>query len=418
MRLSKLLTLIFITLCAITVYGQQSRVDSLQLELQKRISRISELQNLAENDSVVSEKTDEINSLLSEVESAVSDLNLVFDGSELSIMGSGGSFSISLPEDFDETLSSRISSITEQILAEMPDSSAVEQGLKEIRQGLHSLGLVDDSKENIKIIEEIVVIDHDVVVEVNERVVGDVVVISGGLIVYGVVEGEVVVIDGSIILEDNSVVQGDIIAILSDTEISQESSVGGSVINLGPDIIPGGFISWLTSGTSRVISLIAWFVASTGIILLIFALFPRKRLDGIYSYMLESTGSSFGYGILWLLFGNIGLIILITILAMTIVAIPLALLLILVYMLAAAVVFGTVARWVGATLADKIGISNPSLSISILLGSLVIQFPAFLVITLSNIAGPTLSLFYSTVLTVVYCVGSGALLGSKVGSNG
>ncbi|MCP4145630.1 MAG: hypothetical protein GY752_10165 [bacterium] len=418
MRLSKLLTFVLITLCAITVYGQQSRVDSLQIELQKRISRISELQNLAENDSVVAEKTDELNSLLSDVESAVSDLNLVFDGSELSIMGSGGSFSISLPEDFDETLSSQISLITEQILAEMPDSLAVEQGLKEIRQGLHSLGLVDGDKENIEIIEEIVVVDHDVVVEVNERVVGDVVVISGGLIVYGVVEGEVVVLDGSIVLEDNSVVQGDIIAILSDTEISPDSSVGGSVISLGPDIIPGGFISWLTGSTSRVISLIVWFVASTGTILLIFALFPRKRLDGIYSYMLESTGASFGFGILWLLFGNIGLIILIALLAMTIIAIPLALLLILVYMLATAVVFGTVARWVGAILANKIGAPNPSLSLSILLGCLAIEFPSFLVVVLPDTAGSALSLLYLTVLTVVYCVGSGALLGSKIGSNG
>jgi len=49
-------------------YGQQARVDSLQVELQKRISRISELQALAEDDSVVAEKSDDLNSLLSEIE--------------------------------------------------------------------------------------------------------------------------------------------------------------------------------------------------------------------------------------------------------------------------------------------------------------------------------------------------------------
>jgi len=418
MQLSKLLTLIFITIFTMAAYGQQARVDSLQVELQKRISRISELQALAEDDSVVAEKSDELNSLLSEIESAVSDLDLVFDGSKLSIMGSSGSFSISLPEDFDETLSSQISSITAQILAEMPDSSAVEQGLKEIRVGLHSLGLVDGEFEDIKVIEEIVAIDRDVAVKVNERVDGDVVVVSGSLTVYGVVEGEVVVIDGSIILEDNSAVRGDVVAILSDTEISPLSSIGGSQITLGPDIIPSGFISWFTGGTSRVISLVAWFIVSAGIILLVFVLFPRKRLDGIYNYMLESTGSSVGFGILWLLFGNIGLIILISILAMTIVAIPLALLLILVYLLAAAVAFGTVARWIGAALADKVGIKNLPLSLSILLGYLVLEIPAFLIVFLASVSGPALSLFYSTVLTVVYCIGSGALLGSKIGSNG
>ncbi len=418
MRLSKLLALLFVTIFATVTYGQQARVDSLQVELQKRISRISELQSLAEDDSILAEKSDELNSLLSEVESAVSDLDLVFDGSKLSIMGSSGGFSISIPEDFDETLSSQISSITAQILAEIPDSSAVEQGLKEIRQGLHSLGLVDEECRDIKVIEEIVAIDRDIVVQANERVDGDVVVISGGLTVSGVVEGEVVVIDGSIILEDNSAVQGDVVAILSDAEISTESSIGGSLITLGPDIIPDGFICWLTGGTSKVISLIAWFIASAGIILLVFALLPRKRLDSVYGYMLESKGSSVGFGVLWLLFGNIGLIVLISILAMTIVAIPLAMLLILVYLLAAAVAFGTVARWIGATLADRIGIKNLSLSLSILLGYLVLELPAFLIVLLSNISGPALSLFYSTVLVAVYCIGSGALLGSKIGSNG
>ncbi len=418
MQFRKLIALIFIIVSATAVYGQQARVDSLQVELQKRISRISELQALAENDSIVAEKSDELNSLLSEVESAVSDLNLVFDGSKLSVMGSGGSFSISIPEDLDEAISSQISSITAQILAEMPDSSAVEQGLKEIRQGLHSLGLVDEHCVDIKVIEEIVAIDRDIVIKVNERVDGDVVVISGSVTVYGVVEGEVVIVDGAIILEDNSAVQGDVIAILSDTKISPLSSIGGSQITLGPDIVPNGFISWLTGGTSRIISLVAWFIASAGIILLVFVLFPRKRIDGIYNYMLESTGSSVGFGILWLLFGNIGLIVLISILAMTIVAIPLALLLILVYMLAAAVAFGTVARWIGTTLADRIGIKNLSLPLSILLGYLVLEVPAFLIVFLASISGPALLLFYSTVLTVVYCIGSGALLGSKIGSNG
>jgi hypothetical protein len=413
MQFSRLFIFLMIVLTVSVANANQSRVDSLQAEMQKRILRITELQVLAKNDSVVATKSDELETLLNEVETVVSDLNLVFDGSKLSITGNNGSFSISLPDELDESLSNQISSLTAQLLAEIPDSSSIGQGINDIRSGLSHFGLVD---QEIQVIAEIVVVEEDIVVHANQIVDGDVVVISGSLTVNGAIQGDLIVVNGSLFLEEDSIVQGDVIAVFSESCISPQSSIDGRVITIGSDIIPESYLKWISKGPIKLVSILSWLVVSNLMIVLLLVLLPEKRIGNIFNYLKNSTLTSTGIGMLWIVIGNIGVITLIAILSMTIIAIPLAVLLVIAYLVSFLVSVGVVARWLGESIASKLNICQASVWQSVMIGCFVIELPV--IISVIPGAGSLLGLLSVIVLITTHCIGTGAIIGCKFGSNG
>jgi len=102
---------------------------------------------------------------------------------------------------------------------------------------------------------ERVAFDQDMVIDKGDTVLGDVSVTNGKLTVYGTIDGKVTVVNGEadiygkvlgdvavgggVTLYEGSSVGGNILA-LSDIELKDKSTVGGSVTSVGGKVVKGG----------------------------------------------------------------------------------------------------------------------------------------------------------------------------------
>jgi hypothetical protein len=208
----------------------------------------------------------------------------------------------------------------------------------------------------------------DVIIEENVYQAGQIVCVGGDVIIEGEVRDDVLIIGGSLRL--TGTVKGSVIGVLSFLELDdatvrrelinaggtleqRNSQIGGEVFNIGfgdwisslpsPFGVFGFFVVW-----GRVVKLVLAFV----VILLLAALVP-ERIRLIADEVPVRIGSAFFVGLL----GYIGLLVVMTILAATVVGFPFGLIVFRVFKwLGIAGIFFAVGRRVGRSIGREMSL--------------------------------------------------------------
>lgn len=175
----------------------------------------------------------------------------------------------------------------------------------------------------------IVRISGNIVVAADEVVHGDVVSIMGNVEVYGTVYGNVVTVLGNTTVGANGRIVGDTVAVLGNLDAHKDSSISGSTVNivgsgdLGDVDFPGMIIQSFSRNVfklnlaRKIIKLITTVLLATVIV----ALFPIVT-ERIKKCVQANPGKSALVGLLaW-----VAIVPIITITALTIIGIPLAVL--------------------------------------------------------------------------------------------
>ena len=164
----------------------------------------------------------------------------------------------------------------------------------------------------------------DAEVHAGERIEGDVVAVFGDVVVEGQVTGNAVSVFGSVRLEPGARIEGDAVAVGGVLDQPQGATVGGESVSLG--FLP---LSWGAPSVGMMLGfvILGW-VVTMFVGWILFLLFPSRMLRTAVTAS-QRTGGSL---VLGLLSGPL-LIIAVVLLLVTVIGIPVALLLPLVYLL-------------------------------------------------------------------------------------
>jgi hypothetical protein len=162
----------------------------------------------------------------------------------------------------------------------------------------------------------------DAVVPADRRIAGDVVAVFGSVEVLGEVEGDVVAVMGSVHLRDSAMVDGDVVSVGGALDQAETATVSGESVSLG--FMP---ISWgLPALPVMVGMIVAGWLAAMFSGWVFAALFPA-RLVRVAATASRRTAASFFLGLLSLP----AAVVILVLLFVTVIGIPLALLLPVVY---------------------------------------------------------------------------------------
>jgi hypothetical protein len=273
---------------------------------------------------------------------------------------------------------------------------------------------------------DVVRFGSDIHVRAGQTIAGDVVAMGGDVTVDGHVEGDVVAMGGDVILSPTGEVDGQVVTLGGHLREQPGSHVGGQRVSAGG--LPRGWSGWpflgflglvgsgvkaaLTIAMMIVLLLVAWGFTQ---------LAPKRTLAAFEAFKREPL-MCLGLGLLaWALIlpSIVALALVVAILCITIIGIPLALAVILGYVLALMllVVWGYVVGWVvlGERLARQLGRSAPSLTLMAVWGIValtVIRVVGHLFggIPMGGLAGGMLVLLAKVIGGVLMTVGAGALL--------
>ena len=408
-----------------------SRSDSLRLSIETRIERIGALRDslAARNDTDLDEAIEDLGSVFEELGTELSDYDLVIDDEMLKFTGPDGELRIDFPDNWGERVSHGLSAITATILEEMPDSLDIEQGLEEFREQADSWRVDvfgDDTPEprRRKIVgDQIISTGDDVVVAVDERVAGSVVVLGADATILGAVDETVLVVGGELILGDEAQVNEGVVVVFGTLRRDEEAEVNGSVVSVGGAGAGWDFIGLSDFGDGligRAIRLGGLLMLGL-LILLIFALLPGGRLTGVESYLGDNPGRSFIIGLVWSTVGHMMLALVLILLIVTVIGIPVAALLGLAYGLLGVVALGIVSRRLGAHICRRTGgCEGRAAWWTLLVGLALLLLPALLSNLLGGFDGfrklsNLLGGINLALQMIVYCFGTGAVLGSRFG---
>lgn len=265
---------------------------------------------------------------------------------------------------------------------------------------------------------EIVRIGESVTVQENQIVDGDVVAVLGDVTVYGRVKGNVVSVMGTIFIRNSGVVDGDAVGIGGGVRKDPGARLGGE--NVAIRIIPGGFfgagspmlIGPLFGASAIVFSmlllfLIGWLVLALG----------ESHVRRVGTQVQEHLWKSLFTGLAAIILSPFAFILLLV----TVVGIPLALLLPVVFPLAQLVGFVIVAGVVGMRLIGRNGATRSDLTYGLAVGLLF--FLGIMLIGQVAHIGPGMLRFFGIILTVfgiaatfvAATIGLGALVLSRFG---
>ena len=429
-----LLLLMFLSIAApvsATDEPAVSREDSLRSSIERRLLRISELKDSLsiQHDEEFSEAIEDLGQVFEELEDQLRDIDITFDDQMLKFSSPDGELRIDIPEDWGERVSQGLSAITATILSELPDTLDIEQGLQDFRSTAEAwhIGIFDEDEPvepQIKVIgDEIISTGDDVVVAANERVTGSVIVLLGDATIMGTVDETVLVIGGALNLGQDARVHDDAVCIFGSLRRHDDATVDGTVVSVGGEGLAGDIIGLpdLAYGFTGVIIKLSGLLVLGLLILLVFALLPRARLDATEHYLIQTAGRSFAAGLLWSTVGHLSLLLALALLIVTVIGIPVAALLGIAYLLLGITSVGVVARVLGARLCQRICTGDRAAWWTLLVGLLILLLPGILGTLFGGLAGlkPLGRLFELISLAVhltVYCFGSGAVLGSRFGS--
>jgi cytoskeletal protein CcmA (bactofilin family) len=266
----------------------------------------------------------------------------------------------------------------------------------------------------------------DIVVREGQTVVGDVVAMGGDVTVNGHVEGEVVAMGGDVFLGPTGRVDGQVVTIGGQLHEEPGSHVGGQRVTAGR--LPHG---WSPAPLAGVLGFVnsgfkaAWTIAKMLLILLIawgFTQLAPQRTQAAFDMFKNEPVKCLGFGLLaWALIipSVVALALVVAILCITIIGIPLAIAVLLGYVLAIVllVVWGYVvgAAVLGERIARQIGRSLPSLTLMAVWG--IVALTAVKVIgylfgglPMGGGAGTMVRVLAAVVTCVLMTVGAGSLL--------
>ena len=273
---------------------------------------------------------------------------------------------------------------------------------------------------------DVVRFGSDIVVREGQTVVGDVVAMGGDVTVHGHVEGEVVAMGGDVHLGPTGRVDGQVVTIGGQLHEEPGSHVGGQRVTAGGlphRWFPGpffGFLGIVNSGLKA-----AWTIAKMLLVLLVawgFTQLAPHRTQAAFEMFKNEPVKCLGFGLLaWALIipSVVALALVVAILCITIIGIPLAIAVLLGYVLAIVllVVWGYVvgAAVLGERIARQLGRSVPSLTLMAVWGVVsltVIKVVGHLFggIPMGGAAGGMLVVLAAVITGVLMTVGAGSLL--------
>ncbi len=416
---------------ALTQEPAASRGDSLRHSIKTRLERISALKDSlsGQQDVKFDAALEDLGDVFKELEQQLRDIDVTVDDEMLKFSSPSGEMTFDIPEDWGEKVSQGLSAITATILSELPDTLDIERGLNEFRDQADAwnINIFDDeanTPRKLKVVgDEIFSTGEDVVVAVNERITGRVIVIGADATIMGSVDESVIVVGGKLNLDEDAHVQGDAVALFGSLRRHDEAVVGGTVVSIGGDGLAGDFfgMSDLTSGVSGALIKLGGLIVFGLLIMMIFALLPRDRLGSVESYLVHNPGRAFAAGLLWVTVGHLLYIVAIALLIVTVIGIPVAALLGLAYTILGVIAVGIVARVLGARICQRPSCQEKSSWWALMIGLFVILLPGLLGTLFGGVSGftPLARLFDVISIAVhltVYCFGSGAVLSSRFGT--
>ena len=273
---------------------------------------------------------------------------------------------------------------------------------------------------------DVVRFGSDITIREGQTVVGDVVAMGGDVTVDGHVEGEVVAMGGDVFLGPTGRVDGQVVTIGGQLHEQPGSHVGGQRVTAGGlprGWFPGpffGFLGIVNSGLKA-----AWTIAKMLLLLLVawgFTQLAPQRTQAAFEMFKNEPVKCLGFGLLaWALIipSVVALALVVAILCITIIGIPLAIAVLLGYVLAIMllVVWGYVvgAAVLGERLARQLGRSVPSVTLMAVWGIValtVIRVVGHLFggIPMGGAAGGMLLVLATVISGVLMTIGAGALL--------
>lgn len=262
---------------------------------------------------------------------------------------------------------------------------------------------------------------EDIVVEADDVVDGSVVAFGGDVLVRGRVLEDVVAFGGDVVLEEGGIVEGDAAAFGGSIERAPGSDLLGEEVDIA--FVPTTVGSALTGPTGGRTFWIL-FTLSAFVFLAIAGLVAEwilpSRVRKIAEHVRVAMWASFFVG----LAAQVLLGPLMALLAVTVIGIPVALLLPLVFTVAQILGFLVVAAVVGSKFSDGTVDSRPEWVRSVLAGVTVfgaISFVAVLMVGFGGLVGTLARLFLLAVLAAhwtVSTIGLGAVTLSRFGGRG
>ena len=281
---------------------------------------------------------------------------------------------------------------------------------------------------------DVVQVGHDVVIERGEHVLGHVIAMGGNVTIKGVVEDDVVAMGGDVYVEDGAMVRGDAVSLGGQVHKSKSATVLGSNVTVGG--LPKAFFDFRGLGLigngmqflTSLFKLLFWLVVGW-VVVMASTVRSRRILDTIEAHPFAAAGWGF-VGLIAIVPLTVAVAIAAAFLAITIIGIPVAVMLILGYVLAifVACVWGGVlgasalGGWLVHRLSPRLG--EPSLVRNTLvgiaaLGVLGMIGPLFsalgMAIPPAAILGKLLKFFTGLLQLVTMLAGLGGVLRAKGG---
>lgn len=412
--------------------------DSLRLEIQRYNEMIQALRDSlagqgrepGEDERWLLEIEAAVSSLgeaIGEITDQLSAMEIEIDAGRFSLRdGQGGRVTVALPPDLGDRISQGIASITRVILDEVPDTVRIGD-----RQASHIWQWHDRATERARtpppperlIRGDIVKFNDDIEITAGEVVDGDVVAIRGDVRVAGRVRGDLVAILGDVELGDGAEVDGKVVTILGSFRRGQDARVGGLTT-----IAPGDGLLWhrFAQPWATWPIFLAWqalFLLVLGLVLLVLAATPRRRVDAVAAVLHRRAGGSLLLGTILVVLGHAAVIGLCALLVLTVIGIPVAALTLLGLALLDVAAIGVTSLGLGQRLCGVLGLNCQRVLRATTLGLLALHLPALLA-ALAGVAGlpaafVMLLVWVSRALKfAALAAGLGALLLSRFGAHG
>lgn len=263
--------------------------------------------------------------------------------------------------------------------------------------------------------DAIVRIGEDIVVAEGDTVDGDVVSIGGSITVRGYVAGDAVSVGGSIVLESPGVIEGDVVSIGGGIEKGAGTRVGGDKTELsflgfrhiyplaGLRGVPRLYAIGAFSALWKVVSVVVLLIIT--VLLVLFLPTPTKRLS-------RTIESHLPRSILFGILGEVAILPLCVLLAVSLVGIPLIPVALIAY--GAAFLFGLagVGLLVGEIFLKRAGATTISSIAAVAIGLVLIELFSLLGALLSPVPGlgAFVSILGLVVLYFAWTVGLGSVI--------
>jgi hypothetical protein len=281
---------------------------------------------------------------------------------------------------------------------------------------------------------DVVQVGHDVVIDRGEHVLGHVIAMGGNVTVRGIVEDDVVAMGGDVTVENGAVIRGDAVSLGGQVHKAAGSTVLGSNVTVGG--LPKQFFDFRSLGLlgngmqflSNLFKLIFWLIVGW-VVVMATPVRSRRILDEVEGRPALSMLWGF-LGLLLVIPATVAVALAAVLLVVTIIGIPVAVLLVLGYVVALCVAFlwggvlgaSALGGWLVRRLSPRLGestlVRNTLVGIAALglLGMIGPMFGALgMAIPPAAILGRLLKVLAGALNCLVFLAGLGGLLRARAG---